>query len=150
MLKLPEATNRKSGDACVRKKKGTVPAKRRYSISLKLDPSDCRPVLPSTLGFACGLCLLPASRHADNTKHHWTWSHWIWTYQPPEMTNIFQRLIWEKQLFSNSPGRNFSLQSSHAKIPIEIKYKLKRYLLSPPSFLILPLQPSQTRRYLAN
>ena len=34
-------------------------------------------------------------------------NHRLWTYHPPKMTTIFQRLIWEMRLFSNSPGRYF-------------------------------------------
>ena len=38
-----------------------------------------------------------------------------WTYQPPKTTSVFQRLIWEKRLYSNTPERHYSLQNSCVK-----------------------------------
>ena len=70
----------------------------------------------------------------------------------PKTTRTFQCLIWEKHLFSNSPERYSSLQSSHVKtqaneveIQKEISSNLKgiSYLCLLPFF---PLQPSQTKR----
>ena len=48
----------------------------------------------------------------------------------PKTTGEFQCLIWEKRRFSNSPGRYFPHNGVRAKIPNEIKLKLKDILNS--------------------
>ena len=98
MQKLPEVPDRKWGEACVIKKKKKYcrkKKKRRDSVTLPFKlrgRSSTRPLRGNTPvcqvlgGFACELCLLLASQHAETSIIK---STRLWTYQPPETANTF-------------------------------------------------------------
>ena len=153
------------GDACPEKKpsqrKGEIRPhfSRIPRLNGRFSTRQLARLFAKSWSFACGFCLLLAIR---DSKTSIIKKATKWTYHPLlkntefgrinlKTTSAFQRLVWEKRRFSNSPWRHSLLQRSRVKTKTKqswnskiIKLKLKKGISQ--LRLFLPLQPSLTRR----